>query len=84
MIQLYLCLTIFFSVYSTCSIYEEENEKVVNEALSEFGDRFELVDPLPEWKKNGVGDYSFSSKCLRADSTVNLTNGFFVALFQAK
>lgn len=71
-------------IYSTCSIHEEENEQVVQEALSVFGDRFEIVDPMPEWEREVVGDYEFSSKCLRANPQINLTNGFFIALFQAK
>jgi 16S rRNA C967 or C1407 C5-methylase (RsmB/RsmF family) len=56
----------------------------VQEALNEFGDRFELAEPNIKWKTRGVGDYDFASKCLRANPEKTLTNGFFLAIFQAK
>jgi 16S rRNA C967 or C1407 C5-methylase (RsmB/RsmF family) len=57
---------------------------VVQEALNEHEDRFELIDPMPEWERETVEGYEFASKCLRAHPKTNLTNGFFIALFQAK
>uniref|UniRef100_A0A914DWM8 SAM-dependent MTase RsmB/NOP-type domain-containing protein n=1 Tax=Acrobeloides nanus TaxID=290746 RepID=A0A914DWM8_9BILA len=74
-------------VYSTCSIHEAENEKVVAEAISDpvISGRFELVHAFPEWKHRGLSStYEFGEKCLRADPQTDLTNGFFVALFQAR
>lgn len=73
-------------VYSTCSVHEEENERVVAEAISDpsISERFELVAVLPEWKHRGLSDYEFGEKCLRADPQTDLTNGFFVTMFQAK
>uniref|UniRef100_A0A914E5K4 SAM-dependent MTase RsmB/NOP-type domain-containing protein n=1 Tax=Acrobeloides nanus TaxID=290746 RepID=A0A914E5K4_9BILA len=74
-------------VYSTCSIHETENEKVVAEAISDpvISERFELVHAFPEWKHRGLSStYEFGEKCLRADPQTDLTNGFFVALFQTR
>ncbi|CAD5211626.1 unnamed protein product [Bursaphelenchus okinawaensis] len=73
-------------VYSTCSVYEQENEGVVQEVLAEdwVKEKYELVDPMPSWKSRGKDGYEFSSLCLRADPKVDLTTGFFVALFQNK
>lgn len=76
-------------VYSTCSIYEAENEGVVLEAISDqwIAERFKLVDALPAWPHRGQsnGEYEgIGEKCLRAGPQEDLTNGFFVALFQRK
>lgn len=73
-------------VYSTCSTQEMENEGVVAEVLADswISDNFELVDPLPNWKSRGKGEYDFAAQCLRADPGTDLTNGFFVALFQRR
>lgn len=74
-------------VYSTCSIYDIENEGVIQEVLSdpEVSSKFKLVDDLlPFWNHRGSNKFSFGQKCLRASPKENLTNGFFVALFQRK
>lgn len=74
-------------VYSTCSIYEIENEGVIQEVISdpEFSSKFELVDNiLPTWSHRGLNKFEFGQKCLRASPEEDLTNGFFVALFQRK
>lgn len=73
-------------MYSTCSIHEEENEGVISDVLNDpaISEYYHLCEPLSNWKHRGVGDYAFSKLCLRADSTTDLTNGFFVALFEKK
>ena len=71
-------------IYSTCSIFQEENENVVEKAYMRFGDTFELVNVLPNWKNRGTGSWSEASKCLRACTETDRTNGFFVAMFERK
>ncbi|KAH0552412.1 hypothetical protein KQX54_009645 [Cotesia glomerata] len=73
-------------VYSTCSIYAEENEMVIDEILSNVGDAYELV-PIKETLKNEWINYSsekFNCKdnCLYAKPSVDYSNGFFVAVFE--
>ena len=83
-------------VYSTCSVYEEENEAVVSKVLSEMekseddGDQWELIAPvcLEHWprkgKQGGIGGLTRSqADCLiRCDGLDgDETNGFFVACF---
>ncbi len=73
-------------VYSTCSLYERENEMVVQEILDceEFGRQFEICNVLPQWKHRGRKGYAFSRCCLRASPEKDLTNGFFVAVLERK
>lgn len=71
-------------IYSTCSIFQEENENVVEKAYMRFGDTFELVNVLPKWKNRGIGSWSEAYKCLRACTETDRTNGFFVAMFERK
>ncbi|KRX81262.1 putative methyltransferase NSUN5 [Trichinella sp. T6] len=71
-------------VYSTCSIYEEENEAVVEEILKTFGDQFALEEALPGWTHRGLDTYEFGSLCVRCSPEEDMTNGFFVAVFQRK
>ncbi|KAJ1346876.1 hypothetical protein KIN20_001799 [Parelaphostrongylus tenuis] len=76
---------IYRAVYSTCSVYEEENEQVVDEVLSDTYVRqnFRLASRvLPSWKFRGLDTYEFGSDCLRADPAKTLTNGFFVAFLK--
>jgi putative methyltransferase len=83
-------------IYSTCSINWKENEGVVLEALDDpqISAQFELVDLLPQWRHRGMipadkleGNEQFKKmikRCLRASPKKDLTNGFFIALFQRK
>ncbi|KAI5190766.1 25S rRNA (cytosine2278-C5)-methyltransferase [Nematocida sp. AWRm77] len=69
-------------VYSTCSLYEEENETVVFQCLK-LHPQFEVVPVLPEWKKRGISGYEFSEKVIRCDASTD-TKGFFLACFVKK
>eukprot|EP00980_Cylindrotheca_fusiformis_P003478 scaffold779_cov92-Cylindrotheca_fusiformis.AAC.2 len=83
-------------VYSTCSIYVEENEGVIHRLLESTNDEWELVAPqcLRHWKRRGHFDSSDNgkllltkeqSKCLiRVDPLKDASNGFFVACLQRK
>ncbi|ESO84385.1 hypothetical protein LOTGIDRAFT_132294 [Lottia gigantea] len=71
-------------VYSTCSIHEEENERVVDEVLRKFGDSFELENILPEWKERGKEGYDCSDFCIRLNTANHMTNGFFLASFVSR
>lgn len=71
--------------YSTCSIYEIENEQVVARVL-EKRPEFEVIHVLPAWPRRGIKPeiYPFADKVLRADRKLDGTTGFFVALFSRK
>lgn len=73
-------------VYSTCSLYREENEEVVREVL-ENCDQFKLVpckDCLQaDWLNFGSADYGdIGNFTLYSKLDVDLTIGFFVAAFE--
>ena len=80
-------------VYSTCSIYYEENEGVVAH-VSEFAKEhgFHLAEALPSWPRRGlvlqqgerednVLSAGEAKKVLRVDPIEDGTDGFFVAMF---
>lgn len=70
-------------VYSTCSANHEENEAVVDEALSVNG-KFKLLDAtkiVKGWTNKGAPGYDCSEMCLNAVPSVDCTNGFFIAVF---
>lgn len=70
-------------VYSTCSANPEENEAVVDEALSVNG-KFKLFNctkMLKGWTNKGAPGYDCSDMCLNAVPNVDCTNGFFIAVF---
>ncbi|EJW02504.1 hypothetical protein EDEG_03090 [Edhazardia aedis USNM 41457] len=71
-------------VYSTCSVYEEENEMVVQSVLEENTNfttkRIELDNV-----SRGASGYSFSNDVIRMEIDKNNgSQGFFVALFTQK
>ncbi|KAK1124747.1 hypothetical protein K0M31_006109 [Melipona bicolor] len=73
-------------VYSTCSIYPEENEQVVDEILQNVQNAYKLL-PARELLKNNWLNlsskiYNCSDKCLYAKSDVDLCNDFFIAVFE--
>ncbi|XP_060115304.1 28S rRNA (cytosine-C(5))-methyltransferase [Heteronotia binoei] len=69
-------------VYSTCSVYQEENEDVVWDVLQQRGKDFRLVEVLPSWSHRGSGTFAEAKFCLRASPKETLTNGFFVAVLE--
>ncbi|OAG28873.1 putative methyltransferase [Nematocida displodere] len=69
-------------VYSTCSLYEEENESVVFHALK-ASPEFEVEHILPDWPKRGVAGYDFADQVVRCDSDTD-TQGFFLACLVRK
>jgi putative methyltransferase len=41
-------------VYSTCSVYEDENEQVVSLALEKCSGKFKLIEAMPDWPHRGL------------------------------
>jgi 25S rRNA (cytosine2278-C5)-methyltransferase len=74
-------------VYSTCSIYPEENEEVVMSVLRKVGN-FKLINAgeLMEnkWKNFGCEKVypGIGEKVIYARTEDDLTNGFFVSIFE--
>eukprot|EP00934_Nitzschia_sp_Nitz4_P006363 Nitzschia sp. Nitz4//scaffold5_size260463//138958//140505//NITZ4_000989-RA/size260463-processed-gene-0.78-mRNA-1//1//CDS//3329555361//6353//frame0 len=74
-------------VYSTCSLYMEENEKVVQRFLAST-DEWKVVSPicLKEWKRRGLACDGLSKEAsdalVRVHPDEDRTNGFFVACFE--
>lgn len=69
-------------VYSTCSLCQEENEDVVQEALQHNSGTFRLAPVLPTWPHRGLSTFPGSEHCLRASPETTLTGGFFIAVFE--
>lgn len=76
--------------YSTCSIYELENECVIHDVLPyahQYG--FKLAHTLPKWNRRGLSQsniypgrkYDWCNRVVRVDSELDNTGGFFVAVF---
>lgn len=71
--------------YSTCSVHERENERVVMNILptaTKLG--FKLVDPFPFWARRGHDLFEGASMLIRTDPSQDETDGFFVAVFERK
>ncbi|XP_044005987.1 28S rRNA (cytosine-C(5))-methyltransferase [Aphidius gifuensis] len=73
-------------VYSTCSIYPEENEMVVDEVLTNVGDAYKLVPVMTllndGWINLSSNEFKCKDNCLYAKPEVDYCNGFFVAVFE--
>ncbi|XP_011300934.1 probable 28S rRNA (cytosine-C(5))-methyltransferase [Fopius arisanus] len=73
-------------VYSTCSMYPEENEMVVDEILRDIGKSYELVSARKllenHWINFSSKDYECGENCLYARPNIDHSNGFFVAVFE--
>lgn len=75
-------------VYSTCSVYYEENEGVISQVL-EYAQNlgFRLTECFPGWHRRGIATSKGlgpedASKVLRIDPIEDGTDGFFVAMFE--
>ena len=76
-------------VYSTCSIYVQENEEVVlrfmEHNLTELQGKFKLSRALKKFTQRGFKYEGFDfSKCVRVNPLLEESDGFFVALFTRK
>ncbi|XP_073071276.1 putative NOL1/NOP2/Sun domain family member 5B isoform X1 [Manis javanica] len=69
-------------VYSTCSLCQEENEDVVQEALQQSPGTFRLAPALPSWPHRGLSTFPGAEHCLWASPETMLTGGFFVAVLE--
>ena len=76
-------------VYSTCSIYHDENEGVVAQVLGHAKSHgFVLVEALPAWPRRGIEskseglDIGLAKRVIRIDPVEDGTDGFFVAMFE--
>lgn len=67
--------------YSTCSLYCQENEIVV-ERILENNPGFKLINLRRKFEGLQRGFGKIGKKCLRADPFSDDTDGFFVALFK--
>ncbi|KAK9857580.1 hypothetical protein WJX84_008181 [Apatococcus fuscideae] len=69
-------------VYSTCSLYSNEGEEVIQKVMplaTQLG--FKLQDPFPSWPRRGHREFLQSDLMIRADPKLDHTDGFFLALF---
>jgi putative methyltransferase len=75
-------------VYSTCSLYIQENEGVVDRFLQEHGNDWVLVAPkcLASWERRGLLVEGLTSEqahaLIRVHPDDDASNGFFVACFE--
>lgn len=81
-------LTMFPSVkrvvYSTCSVNAQENEAVIEEALS-YTTEFKLIDCskiFRQWINFGLTEYNCGKFCIRSVPDIDCMNGFFIAAFE--
>ncbi|KAL0893629.1 hypothetical protein ABMA27_013796 [Loxostege sticticalis] len=74
-------------VYSTCSIYPEENERVINNAVMNSRKNWRVQDAKElmkgQWNNFGSGMYGvMGTKCLYAKPDSDFTIGFFLAVLE--
>jgi putative methyltransferase len=73
-------------IYSTCSLYPEENEQVIDEVLTNIGNAYRLIPARhmlgDKWINFSSEEYNCKDKCLYSRPNVDLCNGFFVAVFE--
>jgi putative methyltransferase len=74
-------------IYSTCSMYVEENESVISIALNRAGNMFKLVNLRKklknEWHNFGSEEHFIhGNKCLYALPEKDFCRGFFMAMFK--
>jgi len=68
-------------IYSTCSLYEQENENVVRQFVE--NEEVKLTNLSKYWETHGFAkSFEGGYKCLRADPVHDDTDGFFLALFK--
>lgn len=78
-----------FLVYSTCSIYQQENEDVVKKILDVFP-KVSLVNIFSgKWDQRGMNfykdqKYNIMQNTIRENPFNGLNDGFFTALFEVK
>ncbi|KPJ00097.1 Putative methyltransferase NSUN5 [Papilio xuthus] len=72
-------------VYSTCSLYPEENERVITNVVKTSRAKWRVQDVKEllkgQWNNFGSGMYgSIGTRCLYAKPESDLTTGFFLAV----
>lgn len=73
-------------IYSTCSLYPEENEEVIDEVLADIGNAYRLI-PVRQLLKNNWTNfsskkYNCGDACLYSKPDDDFCNGFFIAIFE--
>ena len=77
-------------VYSTCSVHEEENERVVRHVLEKANGAFalkNLFEQVPYYTR-GITKNNYEKHklhldyCIRMSYDTNFTNGFFISCFE--
>ncbi|KAJ8683074.1 hypothetical protein QAD02_018866 [Eretmocerus hayati] len=73
-------------VFTTCTIYAEEAEMVVDKVLNTIGDSYTLLDVKEmlwnQWSSMAYPGYRCSSKCLRTSPEVDFCYSYFIAVFE--